>query len=312
MSIKFNSKYFALCLMALPMLTACSDDDDNNDGDIPGYTRVAEITFENSNITLAGPTSYGDNLYNDFTGGTKFTAGSISFNKGADAMTFGLNTHGYFPNEYTLFNGGMFLSQFNLRSNPLTVTDASWWYTYQNQCSVYNVDSTDGANSRAGDDGSNTFAVVNGCCNESEVASVYGNGKEVSLGSFAFDNGAEFLIGEIEVCNTSYVYGTIVNGNNFSQPLSSNNGWFKVQAYGYDAQGNITNGGKPVEFIVCNYSQTGAAKAIDNDWEDWNLSQLGLVNRVVFNFVGSDASAWGLNTPAYIALDNIEVYAKKN
>ncbi len=73
----------------------------------------------------------------------------------------------------------------------------------------------------------------------------------------------------------------------------------------------MTNGGRPVEYTICNYSQNGPVQAIEDDWEDWDLSALGAVNRVVFNFEGSDASEWGLNTPAYLAIDNIKIYTKR-
>ena len=84
---------FALCAISLPLLSSCSDDD--NDGP-KGMVKVGEITFENTNIILAGPDSYGANLYADYTGGDRFTVGSIAFNKGANAITFGLNTQGDF------------------------------------------------------------------------------------------------------------------------------------------------------------------------------------------------------------------------
>ncbi len=306
-------KYYAVALgiTAIPMLTSCSDNDNNNDGAPEGYSKVGEITFENSSVLLAGPDSYGANLYNEFTEGEKFTSGAIAFNHGADAIEFGLNTHGdYYEGIATLYNGGMFLSQFNLRSNPPTKTDG-WWYSYENQCSVYNTDSQDGANKGAGDDGSNTFAIINGFCDENAISTSYGNGKEVSIGGFNFANNAEFLIGDIEICNTSYVYGVIQNGNNFAASLVNAKGWFKVQAYGYDAQGQMTNGGQPLEYTICDYRENGTPKNIDDDWEEWNLSQLGEVNRVIFNFVGSDISYGYLNTPGYIAIDNIEIFAPK-
>lgn len=295
---------FALAVCAIPLLSSCSDDD--NDGP-KGTVKVGEITFENTDIILAGPDSYGANLYADYTG-ERFTDGSITFNKGADAIKFGLNTQGdWYPGIATLYNGGMFLSQFNYRSNPEGKT-GDWWYSYNNQCSVYNDDSRDGTNKGAGDDGSNTFAIVNGSCDASAISSVYGRGKEVSLGGFSFDNNAEFVIGDIEVCNTSYVYGVVENGNGFANSLKpENNGWFKVLAYGYDAAGNMTVG-SPVELYLCDYRSGVKAKKLDNDWEDWNLSALGNVNRVVFNFEGSDAGDYGLNTPGYLALDNIEIY----
>ena len=43
---------FALCAISLPLLSSCSDDD--NDGP-KGMVKVGEITFENTNIILAGP-----------------------------------------------------------------------------------------------------------------------------------------------------------------------------------------------------------------------------------------------------------------
>ena len=50
-------KYYAVALgiTAIPMLTSCSDNDNNNDGAPEGYSKVGEIT------------SYGANLYNEFT-----------------------------------------------------------------------------------------------------------------------------------------------------------------------------------------------------------------------------------------------------
>lgn len=91
----------------------------------------------------------------------------------------------------------------------------------------------------------------------------------------------------------------------------ANNGWFKVLAYGYDATGHMTTG-SPVEFYLCDYRAGSKTKNLDNDWEDWNLKALGNVNRVVFNFEGSDAGEYGLNTPGYLALDNIEIYTSVN
>lgn len=302
---KFKIYAFALCAFSVPVFSSCSDDDDNDVTE--RLIKVGEITFENTGIILAGPDSYGADLYSDFAGGQRYTAGSIAFNKGTDAICFGLNTQGdWFPGIATLYNGGLFLSQFNFRSNPEDKS-ADWWYSFNNQCSVYNIDSTDGTNRGAGADGSDTFAVINGSCNASDIATVYGTGKEVSLGGFRFDNNSEFIVGEIEICNTSYTYGVVENGNNFSQPLKNNQGWLKVLAYGYDAKGNLT-AGSPIEYYLCDYRTASAQKSMDRDWEDWDLSRLGKINRVVFNFEGSDTSEYGLNTPGYLALDNIEIY----
>lgn len=307
MTKHFKLLSVCLCTLALPVFTACDDDDDDDALKPESPAWLGTVTFENEpNAALAGPTSYGANLYSEFGTG-QFVEGSAKVGKSNATIRFGLNSVGDYYNVPTLYNGGMFLSQFNYRSNPADKS-GDWWYSYENQCSVYNTDSQDGLNKGAGDDGSNTFAIVNGWCDPATIANVYGQGGEIKLGGFKYGADVNVRIGELEVCNTSYVYGVITKGNAFSQSLASTNGWFKVQAYGYDADGRITNGGVPVEMYLCNYG-AGIPVIPDDDWEDWDLSALGEVNRVVFNFVGSDTGEYGLNTPAYLAIDNIEIYS---
>jgi hypothetical protein len=40
-------------------------------------------------------------------------------------------------------------------------------------------------------------------------------------------------------------------------------------------------------------------------WEWFDLSGLGAVDAIRFDFSGSDVSQWGLNTPSYFAMDNL-------
>ena len=134
---------FALCAISLPLLSSCSDDD--NDGP-KGMVKVGEITFENTNIILAGPDSMARTSMQTTLAAIGSPPAPSHSTKGANAITFGLNTQGdFYPDIATLYNGGMFLSQFNLRSNPADKT-GDWWYSFNNQCSVYNVESVDGAN----------------------------------------------------------------------------------------------------------------------------------------------------------------------
>jgi hypothetical protein len=42
-------------------------------------------------------------------------------------------------------------------------------------------------------------------------------------------------------------------------------------------------------------------------WTYFDLSALGNVTRVEFNIEGNDSGAYGLNTPAYVCMDNVEV-----
>ena len=88
------------------------------------------------------------------------------------------------------------------------------------------------------------------------------------------------------------------------QTLKDARGWVKVTATGYDAAGTKT---ATVEKYLCDYRNIGSAIEIASTWQLWDLSAMGRVNKVVFNFEGSDTGQWGLNTPAYLALDNITI-----
>lgn len=284
-----NLKVALAALAATMMLTACSDDEP---AEPTIYRRV--INFEGTNITLAGPTSYGENLYADYAG-PKFITGAIEVEKGVN-LEFGINADAT-TGEYNFWNGGMVLSQWNIRSDAGDKA-AGWWYTYQNQCSIYNTASTDGSNKGAGFNGTNTFALING----------YSDANNDKSASFNFSNGKEYMIENLMYCPTSYVYGTIVYGNPFGNdpglPMKNTNGWFKVTATGYDAAGNKTT---TVEEYLCDYRNSSSPIEISGAWKKWDLSALGKVNKVTFNFAGSDTGTWGLNTPAYLCLDDITI-----
>ncbi|MFM7184787.1 MAG: DUF4465 domain-containing protein, partial [Planctomycetota bacterium] len=44
-------------------------------------------------------------------------------------------------------------------------------------------------------------------------------------------------------------------------------------------------------------------------WDWFDLSSLGTVDRIEFSFDGSDKGIFGLNTPAYFAMDDLTVAA---
>lgn len=292
---KISNAKAVIALIALGCVaTACCDDDDNNV--LPTEPRYAYITFEETGITLAGPTSYGANLYAGYEG--QFTSGEVPVD-GDIKMRFGLNVSKW-DNKTELSAGGMVLSQWNYRSQGSN-TNPTWWREFINQCSVYNVKSVDGANTGAGADGSNTFAVIFG------EWGAMGDGATISL-----TGDAELRFESVKVCLTSYVYGNLaisnVYGNHPDKNMEQAKGWFKVLARGFDAQGNPTNGGEPVEFYLCDYRDTTNPQIpYVTEWTTWYLGDLGLVNKIEFDFKGSDTSEWGLNTPAYAALDNFGI-----
>lgn len=291
---KFNKlSASVLTLLLAAMATSCSDDNDDLSG-----ARYAVIDFENSGVTLAGPTSYGANLYAGADG--QFTEGEVAVTDNIK-LHFGIN-ESMWTEEIDFYGGGMALSKWNHRTS-IDGKSAMWWYSYENQCSVYNVNSTDGANNGAGADGSDTFAVIFGYRDNNSMS---------NRASMNFTGDAELQVRSIALCSTSYVYGTLMNPNPYGITPDKNieeaKGWFMIQAYGFDADGNPTNGGQPVEKYICDYRDDANPKVpAINSWQIWDVSALGKVNKIEFDFKGSDVGTYGLNTPAYACLDNIMV-----
>lgn len=286
--------YSAVALTMGFGFVSCSDDDG------PESPRLVEIGFEGGNNILAGPTSYGANLYYGYDG-TQFTEAEFPVTEDV-RLHIGIN-ESIWTEEIDFYGGGMALSQWNIRSNPADQSAADWWYSYNNQCSVYNLQSVDGANTKAGAGGSDTFVIATGYSDPNSMS---------SCSRMYFTGNAELQVVGIDVCNSSYAYGVLMNGNPYGNDPGKNiqeaEGWFKVEFYGFDSEGNPTNGGAPVEFYLCDY-RPGSATYTEtiSKWTNCDLSALGKVNAVEVNFKGSDTGLYGLNTPAYVCLDNFTV-----
>jgi len=310
--MKKNLKLFAILGIAATsmFMSSCSNDEDyfldvapQSKSQTIGVKNVTYtvIDFEQAVSELAGSTSYGENLYANYSG-TPYTEWNCKAN-GLNRFYCGINDLNGTKNYY---NGGIAISNWNIMSNPSGET-GDWWYSYLNQCSVYNTQSTDGTNSGAGHNGSNNFGVMFG------YSDSY-NSSYMSNPEFHFTPGAEVTVKKLYICNSSYSCGVMVNGNSFgiygkAVSLEEAKGWFKVLAYGYDAAGNPTNEGNPVEKYICDYrTNANPVVPLKTTWEEWDLSALGAVNKVKFNFEGSDSGTYGLNSPAYLCIDNIHIY----
>lgn len=99
--------------------------------------------------------------------------------------------------------------------------------------------------------------------------------------------------------NTNYAYYSMLNGDQFAKKFETGD-WFKLTVTGKDEAGAET--GK-VEFLLAD----GAA--IVNTWTFVDLSTLSLSGKMVktleFALTSSDSGEWGMNTPAYFAMDTL-------
>lgn len=304
-------KIFAVAMVAIAsaMFTGCSSDDDdmfaNYDGDVENpMTRAAVrgdstiITFDDFESGMAMPTSYGANYYGAVGSYSKVTSISDGI------FTSTVNT---ISGATAFWNGGIALSKWNYRSNPATpagitvpkdTVPADWWYSYNNQMSVYNVASTDGENINAGHSGSN-FGVVYGY--KDSYNSQWMDQPKFSL------NKESALVG-LWYCNSSYVYGVMTNGNKFGNigvagSMSETNGYFEVILECYDEDGQLV---ATKTQLLADYRSGHTEVVPVTTWTYWPINVDG-VKTVKFNFTGSDSGAYGLNTPAYLCIDDIVI-----
>lgn len=110
----------------------------------------------------------------------------------------------------------------------------------------------------------------------------------------------------IDVTNVAYAALSVRNGDGFGKKFGGESGtdpdWFRMDIEAHDAEGESL--GK-VEFYLADYR--GNDDYIIDTWKTLDLSPLAhaSVTSLTFRFDSSDHSSFGLDTPAYAALDNL-------
>lgn len=95
--------------------------------------------------------------------------------------------------------------------------------------------------------------------------------------------------------NSSYTVEVIKNGNDYAKKFGQAD-WLTCTVTGEQADGT---------------KKTVDIKLAENgdyvkEWKYADLSSLGKVTKLTFAFTGSDSGDWGLNTPAYMCIDDME------
>jgi hypothetical protein len=149
-----------------------------------------------------------------------------------------------------------------------------------------------------------------------DTAGVLGSGAGDSLGYGVFYSGTERLVlpkaSVIEaamITNTTYAALSMANGDAFSKQFGGVGGddpdWLSVTFTGYDELDAVTG---EVEVVLADYRfLDNALDYIIDAWTLVDLTGLGTVKSVGFSFDGSDQGSFGLNTPSYFAIDDIQV-----
>ena len=185
---------------------------------------------------------------------------------------------------WAYWNGGIAVSDYvdsNLDNVP-----------YTDQLAVFRK----GAEAGRGEGGhgaSDRFAVING------VDNTFVSSGTDTRAVLAFGDGQARTIDHAYVALTTYFLSNIVNGSSFCTAATEET-FVDLLAEGFDAQGQKTG--------------TATLRLVDGlhhvqGWTWFDLSALGKVSSVKFNFSVSDdqKGAYGVNTPTYVAIDDIAV-----
>lgn len=127
-----------------------------------------------------------------------------------------------------------------------------------------------------------------------------------------------YRLSSVSLTNTTYAYFSMLNGDSFAKKFGGASGndadFYRVTFTGYDqVQSNGTAAGNATGSVVFSLADfTFADNTQDyilNSWSNLNLSSLGLAKAVRLSFSSSDVGAFGINTPTYLALDNLVITA---
>lgn len=180
----------------------------------------------------------------------------------------------FFVNDYvfdSLYNYGYCNGGFYFSSNTDKQTRG-----YQNQYSVY----ADG-----GADNSKQFAVL------------YYSAWSAQNSRIQFDKAVSPK--SVSLNNSTYTYWSLKEGDAIAKACADGD-WFKVTIIGQNGDTRTDS----IDFYLADFRD--GKTFICDTWTAIDLSSLGAVTDLYFTFDGTDQGDWGLNTPAYVCLDNLK------
>jgi len=125
-------------------------------------------------------------------------------------------------------------------------------------------------------------------------------------GSIIHFNGQKREVEGFFVSNTTYAALTMMHGDDFSKKFGGETGedpdWFKLSITGKNSDSEPA----AVEYYLADFRFDDHSKDyIIQTWQWVDLGALGAVDTLIFQLSSSDVGDWGMNTPAYFALDQL-------
>ena len=258
------------------------------EGGTEGSTyELRTLSFEDSDAKFTGYTLYGGaeiNTWSDLIDDMQY-GGSLTYTDYMEDTYYWYdegNTELFHSFTTPYWGGGHVVSNYITEDYETLPEGYYGWYELQM------------SNPIGGHNGSANFAVHNGY-SDFFNSQIY----DSSLQTLEFADGVERVIDHMYVTNTCYVLNSLSYGDGFNAPASEST-YIKVVAYGYNAAEEETGS---VEFALC---ENGV---LVTEWTKWDLSPLGKVVKVAFNFSASEdqIGSYGMNCPAYFAYDDVAV-----
>lgn len=112
----------------------------------------------------------------------------------------------------------------------------------------------------------------------------------------------------LRITNSTYAYNSMRDGDAFGKKFGGVSGndpdFFRVNFMGY-LNGEPTDA-EPITFYLADFRfEDNSQDYIVSDWAELNLSGLAYVDSIAYTFESSDISEFGINTPKFFCIDQI-------
>ncbi len=116
----------------------------------------------------------------------------------------------------------------------------------------------------------------------------------------------------VDITNTTYAVLSMEQGDSFAKAFGGASGsdpdYFTLYIFGTDLSGNVLANFLEVQLADFRFADN-SQDFILKDWLTVDLAELETAASLHFNLLSSDVGDFGMNTPAYFAMDNLTVSA---
>ncbi|KAA5544672.1 DUF4465 domain-containing protein [Roseiconus nitratireducens] len=162
----------------------------------------------------------------------------------------------------------------------------------------------------------NEYAAAPGGGSDGEGGTTAGGGYAIGFTDAAYFNlPSGFAVQSLDWTNTTYAYLSMRDGDSFAKkfggPTGTDPDFFRVDLIGYEGldRSGTTTGTVTLDLADLT-SADPSEDVLVNSWQiGKDLTPLGKARSVGLQFHSSDIGPFGINTPTYVAIDNLSLTA---